>query len=324
MKAIPLVLALVLALAGCSTITDPIGSQPAPKGVTPMPAGATTVTSLPAASADTSCDPTASLRPTGPPPAPGAFSGYPTLATIYGRGRLIVGVDQNTLRFGFRDPRTGELDGFDISMAREIAKAIFGDPNKIQFRVLTSAQRIPALQNNEVDIVVETMTINCERRKDVEFSQVYYEAGQRVLVKENSEYTGIDSLGGKKVCAAKGSTSLANVVNRPVKPVGMQVAGWTDCLVMLQQNQVEAVSTDDTILAGLRAQDPFTKIVGERFTSEPYGMAMRKDQTDFVRFVNSVLEQLRANGTWTALYNRWVAELLPDVPAVQPQAKYRD
>jgi polar amino acid transport system substrate-binding protein len=210
-------------------------------------------------------------------------------------------------------------------MAREIAKAIFGDPNMIQFKVQTSAQRIPSLQNDEVDLVVQTMTINCERRNDVEFSSVYYVAGQRVLVKKNSGYTGLESLGGKKVCAAKDSTSLANIVNADVtpKPVGMQVAGWTDCLVLLQQNQTEAVSTDDTILAGLRDQDPFTEMVGERFTEEPYGMAMQKNQTDFVRFVNSVLEQLRANGQWLTLYNRWVADLVGPT-AGPPAAVYRD
>jgi polar amino acid transport system substrate-binding protein len=287
-----------------------------------MPGGAKEVANLPEASADTSCDPTASLRPDGTPDD----SAGPTVAKIRARGKLIVGVDQNTYRFGYRDPVTGEVEGFDIDMAREIAKAIFGtDKGKLQLKVLTSAQRIPAVKNGDVDLVVETMTINCERRKDVEFSSVYYMAGQKVLVKDKSGYTGIESLGGKKVCAANGSTSIANIVNAPVnpKPVGVGVDSWTDCLVMLQQNQVDAVSTDDTILAGLKAQDPFTEVVGKRFTDEPYGMAMSKNAPDLTRFVNAVIQDLRTSGRWTEIYNEWLLALL-ETPAAPPAARYRD
>jgi polar amino acid transport system substrate-binding protein len=248
------------------------------------------------------------------------------MAEIVARGKLVVGVDQNTLQFGFRDPRTGEIGGFDVDMARQVAKALFGDENAIQLRVLTSSQRIPALTSGEVDLVVQTMTITCERLEDVAFSSVYYLAGQQILVKKDSGYDGIDALADKVVCAAEGSTSLANIVNADVdpKPVGMQVAGWTDCLVMLQQNQVDAVSTDNTILAGLAAQDPTTHVLPERISDEPYGMAMPRGQDDFVRFVNAVLEQLRTDGTWARIYGDWVAGLLPGVPAVPPAARYRD
>jgi polar amino acid transport system substrate-binding protein len=324
MKAIALVLALVLALAGCSSDSEPIATGQNPKGIVPVPAGAETVTSLPETASDTSCNPTASLRPTGPPPAPGDFPFGSTMAGISQRGSLIVGVDQNTYQFGYRDPLTGQLQGFDIAMAQEIARAIFGDPNKIQYKVLTSGQRIDALKNNEVDLVVQTMTINCERWKDVNFSSVYYMAGQKVLVKSDADYKGLQDLGGKKVCAAKGSTSIINIVNYDVtpRPVGMQVPNWTDCLVMLQQNQVNAISTDDTILAGLAKQDPFTKVLPTAITEEPYGMAMQKEQTDFVQFVNAVLERMRSDGTWTSIYNTWLKDLLK-VSATPPAAEYR-
>jgi polar amino acid transport system substrate-binding protein len=324
MKAIALVLTLVFALAGCTSTSEPINTRQAPEGIVPVPAGAETVTSLPETASDTSCNPTASLRPTGPPPAPGAFPFGSTMAGISQRGSLIVGVDQNTYQFGYRDPLTGQLQGFDIAMAQEIAKAIFGDPNKIQYKVLTSGQRIDALKNHQVDLVVQTMTINCERWKDVNFSSVYYMAGQKVLVKSDADYKGLQDLGGKKVCAAKGSTSIINIVNFDVtpKPVGMQVPNWTDCLVMLQQNQVDAISTDDTILAGLAKQDPFTKVLPTAITEEPYGMAMQKEQTDFVQFVNSVLERMRSDGTWTSIYNTWLKDLLK-VSATPPAAEYR-
>jgi polar amino acid transport system substrate-binding protein len=324
-KAVTVLLTLVLAVTGCTSSGNTVGDRTTPAGGAPKPAGAAEVRTVEGSTTDTSCgdDPTVSLRPTGPPPGPDNLPPGSTMAAIRARGKLIVGVDQNTYQFGYRNPFTGEIEGFDLDMARAVATAIFGTPDAIQLRVLVSSQRVDALKNGDVDLVVQTMTINCARRKDIDFSAVYYQAGQRVLVKSDAPYQGIADLGGKKVCASKGSTSLTNIVNAPAKPIGVQVPGWTDCLVMLQQNQVEAVSTDDTILAGLKAQDQFTKIVGEPFTREPYGMGIPKGQADFVQFVNAVLDQMRANGEWTRIYNRWLASLIPGSTPAPPVARYR-
>jgi polar amino acid transport system substrate-binding protein len=314
---------LIALVAGCGA------SAPAPGGrdvafAPPVPVGAsvqagppTTTTGAPAPD----CDPTASLRPDGPLPPPGQMPAGSTMASIVASGRLRVGVDQNTYLFGFRDSISGELEGFDVDIARQVAAALFGDPSRIQFITLTSTQRIPALQQNQVDIVVRTMTVTCERWRDVDFSTVYYQAGQQVLVNRDSGYTDLDSLAGKPVCAAAGSTSLRNLANAPSKPVPVAVRDWSDCLVMLQQGQVEAVSTDDTILNGMAAQDPNTRVVGPRFTAEPYGIAVAKGREDLVRFVNAVLERIRADGTWAALYVQWLTRLGP-VPA-PPTARYR-
>jgi polar amino acid transport system substrate-binding protein len=244
------------------------------------------------------------------------------MAEIQARGRLIAGVDQNTYLMGFRNPFSGEIEGFDVAMAREIAEAIFGDPNKIQYKVLTSEDRVGALERGDVDLVVRTMTVTCERLEKINFSSVYYEAGQRVLVNRASGISGMDGLGGKRVCATKGSTSLTAVVNHPVKPVAVSVPDWTDCLVMLQQGQVDAISTDDTILAGLAAQDPYTEVVGARFTTEPYGVGIPKGDEDFVRFVNAVLNRMRGDGSWASAYQDWLNTLGP-APA-PPAPRYRD
>lgn len=326
MKAITLVLAMVLVVAGCSTATNPLGGQN-PTAVQPMPAGAKVVTSLDEPSVDASCgDPKASFRPTAPLPTPAEFQSASTMAKIRDRGRLIVGVDQNTYGFAFRGA-DGEIQGFALDIAREIAKAIFGEATDktVQLTVLTSAQRIPAVKNGDVDLVVHSMTTNCERWRDVNFSTVFYQAKQRVLVKKDVQYDGIQSLAGKRVCATEGSTSLARIVNQDVdpKPVGVQVSGWTDCLVMMQQYQVDAISTDDTILAGLAFQDPFVKMVGGPIAEEPYAIAMPQGHEEFVRFVNGVLEKIKADGTWTRLYNEWLEPLLGE-PATPPVAQFRD
>ncbi len=312
----------VVLLLGTGCGTDEVVPPERATADVPLPNGATELANPPEASEQTCGDPTASLRP-GALPAPNALPAGSTMARIRAKGKLVVGVDQNTYRFGFRNPFTGNVEGFDIDMAKQIAKAIFGTDSALQLRILTSAQRIPALKAGEVDIVIRTMTINCERLKDVDFSSVYYRANQRVLVKESSAVGGIDDLGGKRVCATENSTSLANIAAAASKPVPVQVSDWTDCLVMLQQNQIDAVSTDDTILAGLVAQDPFTHMVGDPIDAEPYGMAMPKGREDFVRFVNAVIQRMRTDGTWTATYNRWLADLLGRAPA-PPAATYRD
>jgi polar amino acid transport system substrate-binding protein len=268
-----------------------------------------------AAPAATSCDPTASLRPSGPPRViPGSF-----MARIRARGYLIAGVDQSTYHFGYLNPRNGKIEGFDIDMVRAVAAAIFGNPDKVQFKAISDAQRIPDVRSGAVDIVAHTMTINCERLQQVDFSTVYFDTGQRVLVEANSPARSLVDLGGKRVCATKGSTSIANIRAAPSHPVPVPMSFWTDCLVLLRQGDVAAISTDDSILDGLAAQDPWTKIVGPRFTSEPYGLAISKQHPDFVRFVNAVLQRLRANGQWAASYAHWVGTPVPAPPPARYQ-----
>ena len=241
------------------------------------------------------------------------------MAKIRARGYLIAGVDQNTYHFGYLNPLDGKIEGFDIDMLHAVAAAIFGDPSKVVYKAISDAQRIPAIQSGAVDIVAHTMTINCARMQQVDFSTVYYDAGQRVLVQAGSPVRSINDLGGKKVCATTGSTSIANIKAAPAHPIPVAVRYWTDCLVLLQQGQVAAISTDDSILAGLAAQDPWTRMVGPRFTSEPYGLAISKQHPDFVRFVNAVLARLRSDGQWAASYAHWVGTPVP----APPPARYR-
>jgi polar amino acid transport system substrate-binding protein len=315
--------ALTLALPACSAGPAPVIGAPTPGA--PRPPGVQDPAQIPpdAAAPSGSCDPRASLRPPATLPAPRSMPAGSTMAAIVKRGRLIVGVDQNTYRFGYRDSRTGELAGFDVDVARQVARALFGtDAGHIQFRAISSGDRIKVVQDNSVDIVVETMTMNCDRLRDVAFSTEYFTAGQRILVPRGSKVKSIDDLGKEKVCAAAGSTSIRNIALAASKPVPVAVVNWTDCLVLLQQNQVAAVSTDNSILAGLSAQDPNTEVVGPAFSDEPYGIAISKNAPDLVRFVNGVLARMRADGTWTRLYTTWLGEL--GAPPQPPVARYKD
>lgn len=266
---------------------------------------------------DTSCNPTASLRPTNDKAANDA-----AVADIRKRGRLIVGLDIGSNLMSFRDPITGELTGFDVDIAGEVARDIFGSPEKIEYRILSSADRIAALRNSSVDIVVKTMTITCERRKEVNFSTVYLMAYQRILTARDAPISNAQDLAGKRVCAARGTTSLTRVAQITPSPLIMAVITWADCLVALQQRQVDAVSTDDSILAGLMSQDPYLHIIGPNMSEEPYGIGINLQNTGLVRFVNMTLERIRRDGTWNALYRKWLNVLGP-APA-PPSARYRD
>ena len=258
-----------------------------------------------AQSATAAPDVTASLRPNATLPRPMAMPDGSTMKKIQERGRLIVGVSQDKFAIGYLNPLTNELEGFDIEIAKAMARAIFGDERKIQFVAVASADRIPLIQAGKVDLVISTFTINAARKNDIAFSEVYYMAGQKILVHRDSAATSIKELSGKRVCAPKGSTSAKNLMQANPQAVLVETVEYTDCLVLFQMRQVDAISTDDVILAGLAKQDPFARVVGTSFTAEPYGIGMSKDQSDLVRFVNGVLVQMKKDGTWTRIYDKW-------------------
>ncbi|MGX9788251.1 glutamate ABC transporter substrate-binding protein [Mycobacterium sp. MMS18-G62] len=311
-------LAVAFAAAGCESSTAPAPVTVAP--VEAWPAGAQRVTTAPTAG-NAECDREASLRP-GPLPTPGAMPPGSTMAAIAERGRLIAGVDQNTDLFGSRNPATGQLEGFDIDIAREIARAIFGDPDRIQFRVVDANQRESALQSGLVDLVVRTYSITCARKQLVDFSTVYYEANQKILSVKGSGIDSAAALSGKRVCAVAGTTSLSALFALNPSPMLFSATTWTDCLVMLQQGQVDAISTDDAVLKGLARQDPKVDVAGDSIAVEPYGIGVKAENSDLVRFVNGVLEQMRNDGTWKRLYDAHLRSLGPS--PVPPTAKYRE
>ncbi|XVU30158.1 glutamate ABC transporter substrate-binding protein [Actinoplanes sp. CA-054009] len=295
-------LVLTLGLAACSADSSSLSGDMStqPRFEAPAPAPAQGAAEAPA------CNPRASLPALSPMPQPGKMPAGSYMATIQKRGRLILGTSQDTLLFSSRNPFTGQIEGFDVDMGRQVAAAIFGDPNKIQIKVIGYDQRVSSVVSGAVDIVADTMTANCERKQDVNFSSIYYEAGQKVLVSTSSPAKSIEDLGGKKVCSVQGSTSYDNIAKVKSKPIAVARSAFGDCLVAFQRNEVDAVTTDDTILAGMAAQDPYAKVIGPKFTEEPYGMAMPKQHPEFTRFVNAVLARNRANGTWQKTYDKWL------------------
>lgn len=316
------VMAAVVAVtaSACADFPAPNSPPPSATALVPTPAGASfDVAREPAPNSET-CDATTSLRP-GEMPEPGQMPNRTTMADILWRGRLIVGLDTGSNLFSFRDPVTGDIQGFDVDLARAIAQAIFDDPSHIEYRVLSSGERVDALKNRTVDVVVKTMSVTCDRLHDVAFSSPYYVASQRILALRGSGITDAADLADKRVCAARGVTSIGRLQSIAPRVKMVTTSTWADCLVMIQQGQVDAVSTDDTILAGLAEQDPWVQVVGPSLGTEYYAVGIPKGQDDMVRFVNGVLAQVRADGQWQQWYNRWLSILGPGYP---PQPVYRD
>jgi polar amino acid transport system substrate-binding protein len=313
------VLATAIMLAGCGR-TESLTVATAPTLPPPTPVGMEQLSAEPPLPPDDSgqdCNATASLRPFGTKAEADA-----AVADIRARGRLIVGLDIGSNLFSFRDPITGEITGFDVDIAGEIARDIFGAPSHVEYRILSSDERITALQHAEVDIVVKTMTITCDRRKQVNFSTVYLDANQRILASRDSPIAKVADLSGKRVCVARGTTSLHRIRQIDPPPVIVSVVNWADCLVAMQQREIDAVSTDDSILAGLVEEDPYLHIVGPNMATQPYGIGINLDNTGLVRFVNGTLERIRRDGTWNTLYRKWLTVLGP-APA-PPVPRYVD
>ncbi|MFI5804520.1 glutamate ABC transporter substrate-binding protein [Streptomyces sp. NPDC051561] len=321
----------LLALSAACALTAGAAVLPLPAG---KDAGADTVaasgggvTAARAAKADDCKDPEASLRPGLPDGA--------AIQKIKARGKLIAGVDQNSYRWGYRNPASGNLEGFDIDIVKAIAQEILGSPDDVIYQAIPTSQRIPLLQANKIDIVVRTMTVNCKRIKDVAFSHAYFQAGQQVLAPKGSDITGYDdTLKGKRVCTAKGSTAydaMKKDAHGALFDTGeFIVPNQLDCLVRLQLGQVDAIVTDNALAASQAAQDPAIELKGDAFTTEFYGVATNKNDSDLVSRINKVLNTYstakapNSNKTaWQISYGRWLEADLPDLTG-PPPPKFRN
>lgn len=306
---------LVLWLAGCSLL--PYAPTPMPEPTAPAP---TTPAPAPTGPA---CDNRTALRSYAPSdlPAPGRMPAGSTMAKIQQRGRLIAGVSADTYLLGSRNPFNGRIEGFDIDLVQAMAEAIFGDETKYELRVITAAQRIPALRDGTVDMVARNMTINCDRWKQIAFSSEYYRAGQKVLVRRGSKVDTLAGLAGQRVCAPNGTSSMDNLKRLSPKALPVGADSHTGCLVLFEQGDVDAITGDDTVLAGLAAQDPYAIVPDQKpSTAEPYGLGFNPRQVDLVRFANARLAEMRQNGEWTAIYDRWLrADLGPAPDPPRPE-----
>ena len=266
--------------------------------------------------------PKAGTTPTAAPTAAPTFPADSTMAKIVANKKLVVGVKFDQPGFGQKDPVTNKVDGFDTAIAREIAKALGLSEDQIQFVESVSANRIPFLQEDKVDLVIATMTINADRKTQIEFSRPYFLAGQSILVKkDNTTIKTVTDLNGKNVCSVQGSTSEKNVVAKAPQVNLLSLTGYAACVESMKSGRVEAVTTDDIILAGFAAADSSLKMVGGQFTQEPYGIGIKKGKTDMVKFVDDQLTKWYADGTWDKIYDKYLGKVEGLPKAAEARAK---
>jgi glutamate transport system substrate-binding protein len=234
------------------------------------------------------------------------FPADTTMGKIQKAGEIKIGVKYDVPPFGFKNPESNEIEGFDIDFGKAIADKLGVKPNYVE---AISDNRIPFLQDGTVDLVLSTMTINGERAKEIEFSEPYYIARGRILVPEDSDITGVDSLAGKKVCTALGSTYEATLKEQAPDADLRLVDTYSECLELVQNGAVDAVSTDDVILTGMIIQDDTLKLTeGEPLSTEPYGGGIKKGDAAFKEFVDGVHEDYKSGGGWGEAYEKWIGQ----------------
>ena len=246
-----------------------------------------------------------------------------TMAAIQEAGTITVGTKFDQPLFGQVDPRTGEVVGFDVEIAELIVDAIGPDVD-IEFVETPSAVREEVIQNGTVQMVVATYTINDARKERIDFAGPYYVAGQDIMVPAATEdIQGIDDLNGKRVCSVQGSTSIENVREMAPEAELTEFDVYSKCADAMADGRVDAVSTDNVILLGLIDQygDQF-KLVGNPFTTEPYGIGMEKGDDQFRTFINDRLEEIYENGEWAEAYERTVGQVDDDIPEPPPVDRY--
>jgi glutamate transport system substrate-binding protein len=235
------------------------------------------------------------------------FPAGSTLGKIQDRGEITIGVKFDVPPFGFKNPQSGEVEGFDVDMGKIVAEELGVEPKFVE---AISDNRIPFLQQGEVDLILSTMTINQERDTEIEFSEPYYIARGRILVPGDSDIKGIEDLAGKRVCTALGSTYEETLREQAPDADLKLVDTYSECLELLQNGAIDAISTDDVILTGMIIQDDTLKMVGDELTTEPYGAGIKEGEKEFQQFVSDTFTAAERDGRWEDIYQEWVGQYL--------------
>lgn len=231
-----------------------------------------------------------------------------TLDDIKARGKMIIGVKSDFPPFGYVDANGKKL-GFDVDIARLFAKALLGDESKVELVAVSSANRIPFLQSNKIDMIIASLTITDERKKLVDFSEPYFLSGGLLLVLKHSAITCVPDLHGKVVGVLQGSVTVKDMEELASSSERVRFDKVDEALFALKVGQTDAFANDDILMLTLANADKELKTVGDPFFPRPYGIAVRKGETEFVNWVNQQLSALRADGTYDLLWKKYFGEV---------------
>ena len=219
------------------------------------------------------------------------------LNEIVKKGVITVGVRTDAYPFGYLDKK-GRHKGYDVAIARTIARGILGNDRKVKFVTVTASDRMMKLYSGDVDIIIATMSVTPKRRQLLDFSDPYYIAGQALLVNKGSKVRSLQDLNKKKAIIVFGSTS-ENSLRTALPTLGIiGYKTYEEAYRALKQGKAEAIVSDDTILLGMALKDPTVELLPKRYTREPYAVAFRKgpESRDLIRSVNYIIETETKNG----------------------------
>jgi glutamate transport system substrate-binding protein len=262
---------------------------------------------------------------TGAPPVEETpeFAAGTTMARLADAGSIRIGTKFDQPGLGNINLDTDEPEGFDVELGKIVAGKLGIDEGDIEWIETISANREAFIAGDRVDIVIATYTINDERKEQVDFAGPYYVAGQDLLVAaDDDSINGPDDLAGKRVCAASGSTPIQRIRESYPEAQPVEFDTYTECVDQLEADQIDAVSTDDIILAGFAADPKYEglfRVVGETFSEEPYGIGLTLGDDDFRAFLNDTLEESFEDGTWQEAFEATLGASgaeTPEPPAV--------
>jgi putative glutamine transport system substrate-binding protein len=245
------------------------------------------------------------------------------LNTIRGRGALIVGVKYDLPTFGYLNPRTSELEGFDVDLGKAIARQLLGSESAVVFKQARSADRIGFLNSGQVDLVLSTMTATEDRAKQIDFTRTYYVAGQSLLVRIDSTIASANDLEGKTVCSVAGSTSEAAIRKKAPAAQVVLFASYSECLQAIDTGRADVLTTDDVILLGFVKTSPNRyKVVGGQLTVEPYAGGVARNDPVFLSALDEAIAEIERSGEWMRIYQKNLPGIPP--PSSLPPADWRD
>ncbi|MDX2544483.1 glutamate ABC transporter substrate-binding protein [Streptomyces sp. WI04-05B] len=226
-----------------------------------------------------------------------------------GGDKIKVGIKFDQPGIGLKEP-DGSFSGFDVDVATYVAKQLGYAPDKIEWVETKSADRETALARGDVKFIAASYSINDKRKAKVDFAGPYLLAHQDLLVKTDSKIAKGTDLNGKNLCSVTGSTSAQNIKDTIAPKANLREnSGYSECIAALQSGAVDAVTTDDSILAGFAAQDKYKgqfKLAGLKLSNENYGIGVKKGDTATVTKINTALEKMVSDGAWeTAVKNNF-------------------
>jgi len=242
------------------------------------------------------------------------FEAGTTMAKLQDEGKVVIGVKYDVPPFGFQNPETGEVEGFDVDLGKIIASELGVEA---EFEEAISDNRIPFLQDGTVDLILSTMTITTDRDTEIDYSRPYFIAHGRILAPKGSDIKGIDDLNGKRVCTALGSTYESTIKEQAPDADLELVDSYSECTELLQNESIDAISTDDVILTGMIIQDKSLELVGDQLTVEPYGVGIAQGDKELKAFVDGVVDEFLQGGEFDRLYEKWVGRYTGE-PADDP------